>query len=177
MVSVLQYVRNGRFIIIIIITIIKINLSRSFRGGRQKLLLLPAASALEGRRSSVRCCMMSGPAVAGRGVSQYTVLDIVPFTSSWLASLSIRTRQLNCSATWPTFSSCMLHTPYSTPWASCSHTIQHSGIHSLANTSCLDEEITQSTTSDHQMRERPKTCSEGNTKLDWIKGKSFAAIS
>jgi len=58
-----------------------------------------------------------------------------------------------------------------------SHTIQHSGIHSLANTSCLDEEITQSTTSDHQMRERPKTCSEGNTKLDWIKGKSFAAIS
>jgi len=83
MVSVLQYVRNGRFIIIIIIiTIIKINLSRSFRGGRQKLLLLPAASALEGRRSSVRCCMTSGPAVAGRGVSQYTVLDIVPFTSS-----------------------------------------------------------------------------------------------
>ena len=71
----------------------------------------------------------------------------------------------------------VVHMPYSTPWASCSHTIQHTGIHSLANTSCLDEEITQSTTSDHQMRERPKTCSEGNTKLDWIKGKSFAAIS
>lgn len=66
------------------------------------------AMALDGRTllaSSRR--IISGPAVAGRGLSSGLTLGIaVVFTSM---KLSMTTCQLNCSATAPTFSSCRLH--------------------------------------------------------------------